>query len=72
VSSRFMIFITINTTFSVQKCYASFDVMFICALNVTLIFSTEFDHVIELMTLKALYNVTVLFKQFTFALLICI
>jgi len=67
-----MIFVAVNATFFIQRHYASFDMMFICALDATLILSAEFDHVIKFLTSEALYDATVLLEQFTCTFMICI
>ncbi len=46
--------------------------MFICALDAALILSAELNHMIELITLKALHDSTVFFELFAFALVIYI
>jgi len=67
-----VIFVAVNATFSIQKHHASFDMMFVCALDATLILFAEFDHVIKFLTSEALCDATVLFEQLTYAFMICI
>jgi len=67
-----VIFIAVNTTSFIQRHHASFDVMFICALDTVLILSAESDYVIKFLTSEALCDVTDLLKQLTCTFMICI
>jgi len=58
-----MIFIAINATFSIQKHYALFDVMFVCAFSTALFLLAESDHMIKFKASVTLSDATVLFKQ---------
>ena len=71
-SSEFMIFITVNTTSFIQRHHASFNVMFVCALDAALILSAESDYVIKFLTFEALCDATVLLKQLACTFKICI
>ncbi len=72
VSSKFMIFVAVNTTSFIQRHHASLDVIFICILDAVLILSAESDHMIKFLTFEALCDATVLLEQFTCAFMICI
>jgi len=72
VFSEFVIFIAVSTTSFIQRCHASLDVMFVCALDTALILSAKSDHVIKFLTSEALYDATVLLEQFTCTFIICI
>jgi len=61
-SSKFVIFVAVDATSSVQRHHALLDVMLVCTLFAALILSAELSHVIKFMTSEALCDVTVLFK----------
>jgi len=61
-SSKFVIFVAVDATSSVQKHHALLDVMLACTLFTALILSAELSHMIKFMTSEALCDVTVLFK----------
>jgi len=60
-SSEFVIFVAISTTSSIQKHHASFNVMFIYALDIILILSAKSDYMIKFLTFEALCDATVFF-----------
>jgi len=61
-SSKFVIFVAVDATSSVQKHHALLDVMLVCTLFAALILSAELNHVIKFVTSEALCDATVLFK----------
>jgi len=69
-SSKFMTFITVHATSFIQEYNAFFNVMFICAFVAALLFLAKLDHMIKFKASEALYNATVLFKQFACTFLI--
>jgi len=69
-SSEFVIFIAVSATSFIQRYHASFDVIFVCALDAALILSAESDHVIKFLTSEALCDATVLLKQLAYAFMI--
>jgi len=61
-SSKFMIFVTVDATSFIQRHHALFNVMFICTLFATLIFSAKLNHMIKFVTSEALCDATVLLE----------
>jgi len=56
--------VAVHASSSIHQHNALFSVMFICAFEATLFIFAEFSHMIEIEAFIALYNTTVLFKQF--------
>jgi len=63
-SSEFVIFIAVNTTFTIQKHHAFFDVIFVYTFNAALFLLVESDYMIKFEASVALSDATVFFKQF--------
>jgi len=62
VSSKFMIFVAVDTTSFIQRHHTLLYVMLVCAFFAALILSADLNHVIKFVTSEALYDATVLFK----------
>jgi len=60
--SKFVIFVAVDATSSVQRHHALLDVMLVCALFTALILSAKLSHIIKFVTSEALCDATVLFK----------
>jgi len=58
-----MIFVAIDATSFIQRHFALFNVMFICAFSTTLFLLAESDHMIKFKASVTLSDATVFFKQ---------
>jgi len=59
-----MIFVAVDATSFIQKHYALFNVMFVCAYSAALFLLAKSDHMIKFEASVTLSDATVLFKQF--------